>query len=67
MAKKIIYTVVAVVGIVAASGAAWWYQSKPVKPKEVSGTPAASPGKGAPAAGANRPAGVEVAKTERAI
>ena len=32
MASKAIYTVVAVVGIAAASGAAWWYQNKPGKP-----------------------------------
>ena len=29
MASKILYTTVAVVGIAAASGAAWWYQNKP--------------------------------------
>ncbi len=29
MASKAIYTVVAAVGIAAASGAAWWYQNKP--------------------------------------
>ena len=65
MAKKIIYTVVAVVGVAVASGAAWWYQSKPVKAKEVSGSPAADAGKkGAPPPAA-RPAGVEVARAER--
>jgi membrane fusion protein (multidrug efflux system) len=32
MASKALYTVVAVVGIAAASGAAWWYQNKPAKP-----------------------------------
>ncbi|HSH90674.1 MAG TPA: efflux transporter periplasmic adaptor subunit, partial [Ramlibacter sp.] len=31
MASKAIYTVVAVVGIAAASGAAWWFQHKPAK------------------------------------
>ena len=66
MAKKIIYIVVAAVGIAAASGAAWWYQSKPVKAKEMSGSPTTGPGKGSPGgAGAVRPAGVEVARTER--
>ncbi|MBC7621014.1 MAG: efflux RND transporter periplasmic adaptor subunit [Candidatus Saccharibacteria bacterium] len=65
MAKKIIYTVVAVVGLAAASGAAWWYQSRPVKATEVSGLQAEGSGKGAPAPGAIRPAGVEVARTER--
>jgi membrane fusion protein (multidrug efflux system) len=29
MAKKIIYTVLAALGLAAASGAAWWYQNKP--------------------------------------
>ena len=29
MAAKTIYTAVAVLGIGAASGAAWWYQNKP--------------------------------------
>ncbi len=32
MASKAIYSVVAVVGIAAASGLAWWYQNKPSKP-----------------------------------
>ena len=65
MAKKIIYTVVAVVGFAAASGAAWWYQSRPVKATEVSGSPAIDAGRGASVPGAVRPAGVEVAKAER--
>ena len=66
MAKKIVYVVIAAVGIAAASGAAWWYQSKPVKAKEMSGSLTTGPGKGSPgAAGAARPAGVEVARTER--
>jgi membrane fusion protein (multidrug efflux system) len=65
MAKKIIYIVIAAVGMAAASGAAWWYQSKPVKPKEISGSPASGAGKGTAAPGAARAAGVEVAKTVR--
>ena len=65
MASKTIYTVVAVVGIAAASGAAWWYQNKSVKPAEGNAsapTGAASQpgGSGAPA----RPPSVEVAKVE---
>jgi membrane fusion protein (multidrug efflux system) len=36
MAKKIIYPVLAAVGMAAASGAAWWYQNKP---KPVASTP----------------------------
>ncbi len=74
MASKAIYSVVAVVGIAAASGAAWWYQSKPKGPTEITGaaatgagvgtsTPGASPPAGA--ASAPRPAGVEVAKVEK--
>ena len=74
MASKAIYSVVAVVGIVAASGAAYWFQNKPKGPQEVTaaglgGTTAAVPAGGASAAGgAGRgpggPAGVEVAKVE---
>lgn len=62
MASKLVYPVVAAVGIVAASGAAWWYQHR---------TPATStqppvPGPAAPGvpAGAGRPVTVEVAKVE---
>lgn len=50
MASKVIYTVVAAVGIAAASGAAWWYQHKPR-----SQPPAEAQG-GGPAAGARGPA-----------
>lgn len=64
MTKKIIYPVLAAVGIAVASGAAWWYQSKPTKAKEASGLAVAVKG-GAPAPGAVRPAGVEVVRTER--
>lgn len=76
MAKKSIYTLLAVVGIAAASGAAWWYQNQPKSPIQASATgsgPAtvASSGAPAPAAPASgapvtppRPAAVEVAKVE---
>jgi membrane fusion protein, multidrug efflux system len=64
MASKIVYSVVAVVGIAAASGAAWWFQNKPRTP----GSGAAPQAAGAPAQGASAPAGgpptVEVAKAE---
>jgi membrane fusion protein (multidrug efflux system) len=64
MAKKIIYPLVAVVGIAAASGAAWWFQSKPKVAQEMgANTPVASPA-GAASAPSPRPAGVEVAKAE---
>ena len=74
MAFKIIYPVVAVIGIGAASTAAWWYQSKPVSPGVVDATTAAGSGTaGAPqaaastpgaAASAPRPPAVEAAKVE---
>jgi len=67
MAAKPLYTVVAVVGIAAASGAAWWYQNKPAasgseaRPAaEGRATAAASAGPAQPA----RPPAVEVAKVE---
>lgn len=60
MAKKIMYPVLAALGIAVASGAAWWYQSQP---KQAQRMPAAfdAPAAAAPA----RAAGVEVAKVER--
>src|SRR6185369_16894402 len=60
MASKAIYTVVAVVGIAAASGAAWWYQNK----ASVHGSEkAAVPAEGAQSGGTggpSRPPAVEV-------
>ncbi len=80
MASKAIYTVVAIVGIAAASGAAWWYQNKPsgssAASAESAGTTGAA-GSGSSAssassasgsavgAGASRPLSVEVAKAEK--
>ena len=71
MASKLIYRIVAVLGIAAASGAAWWVQARGQAPKEI-GSPsggsapakAAPAGTGGAAAGPARPAGVEVAKVE---
>lgn len=64
MASKAIYTVAAVVGIAAASGAAWWYQNKP----GAHGVQAAdAPADAAQPAGADGPArtpAVEVARVE---
>ena len=62
MAFKPLYTVVAVAGIAAASGAAWWFQHKP-GPATASSSPAAAaaPGNGEPA----RAPAVEVARAER--
>lgn len=72
MASKAIYSVIAVVGIVAASGAAYWYQNKPKGPTEITAAGAgsspavgsASGARGAGAGGPGGPAGVEVAKVE---
>ena len=52
----------AVVGIAALSGAAWWYQSKPKVPQEITGVPAAA---ASAAASAPPAAGVEVTKVEK--
>jgi membrane fusion protein (multidrug efflux system) len=69
MASKSIYTAVAAVGIVAASGAAWWFQQKPQGPKDptaAAGSPPARSGAAAaaPAGGPARVPTVEVAKVE---
>ena len=68
MAKKIIYPLVAILGIAAVSGAAWWYQSKPTGPKEIvagaGGSPAGAPASSASGPAVPRAAGVEVAKVE---
>jgi membrane fusion protein (multidrug efflux system) len=67
MASKAIYTAVAVVGIAAASGAAWWFQNKP---KSTAGGPqatASGAAAAAPVRGASGPArapAVEVARVE---
>src|SRR4051812_647524 len=65
MASKAIYTVVAAVGIAAASAAAWWYQHKPGKPvAESMSAPEAGARPSGGAAGADRPPSVEVARVE---
>lgn len=66
MASKIIYTVVAVVGIAAASGVAWWVQNKPATKSAAAGNADGAPAAGAPRAGASaaRPPAVEVARVE---
>lgn len=63
MASKAIYTVVAAVGIAAASGLAWWYQNKPAAPKTDIVQGGSGPAAGA-ASGAARPPAVEVARVE---
>ena len=65
MASKAIYTVVAVVGIAAASGLAWWYQNKPGSPKTDGGQPPAASAQAGASAGPSRPPAVEVARVEQ--
>ena len=60
MANKIVYSVVAVVGIAAASTAAWWYQNK-----QPAATPVAAGGAPAGAPTAPRAVGVEVARVDK--
>ena len=69
MARKIIYPLVAVLGIAAASGAAWWYQGQAKGPKEISGSgTAASPSlPSASAPSVPRAAGVEVGRVEKML
>lgn len=64
MASKFTYIVVAVVGIAVSGAAAWWYQSKPKGPQEITGAPATAAGSQAGTA-QQKPAGVEVGKVER--
>ena len=67
MASKALYSVVAVVGIAAASGAAWWYQNKPSRPADgaaAAGAPAPRGAASGPGGAAARPPGVEVARVE---
>lgn len=62
MASKLVYPIIAVVGIVAASGAAWWYQNRTPSPATPSQGSVASPA--SPTPGAGRPVTVEVARVE---
>lgn len=67
MGSKSIYSVVAVVGIVAASGAAWWFQHKPQGGDEPAAPGAADKPAAAAAsapAGPGRAPSVEVARVE---
>ncbi len=64
MASKAIYIVVAVAGIAAASGAAWWYQ-KPKAGEGVTGSITLAPEQGtADATTGGKPPSVEVARVE---
>ncbi|MFZ2737129.1 MAG: efflux RND transporter periplasmic adaptor subunit [Burkholderiaceae bacterium] len=62
MASKLIYPVIAAVGIAAASGAAWWYQNKaqPSAGKDSTSSPAA----GSAGTGPARPVAVESSLVE---
>lgn len=64
MASKAVYSAVAIVGMAALSGAAWWYQSKPQGPKEMVGGHGPTVG-GSTTSAPPRIAGVEVAKVMR--
>ena len=62
MASKVIYTVVAVVGIATASTVAWWYQKGATNTTtNITGGGGAGP----TASGAGRPVGVELAKVQK--
>ena len=69
MARKIIYPLVAILGISVASGAAWWYQSRAKGPQEIvaaGATLSASAAVGAASGpAAPRAAGVEIARVEK--
>jgi membrane fusion protein (multidrug efflux system) len=67
MASKFLYPALAVVGMAVAGGAAWWYQSQPAGPKEMTGAngTASAPKTGAGGAQPARAAGVEVSKVEK--
>ena len=64
MAYKKKYAVMALVGVCAASGAAWWFQNKPAPTTETSKASVAGPATGAPANGPAKAPAVEVAKVE---
>jgi membrane fusion protein (multidrug efflux system) len=62
MASKVVYTVVAVVGIATASTVAWWYQNNANNTTtNITGGGGAGPAGG----GAGRPVGVELAKVQK--
>src|SRR5690349_6078218 len=64
MASKALYTAVAVLGIAAASAAAWRYQNHPAKPASESAAAAADAAPAGVAGGPARPPAVEVARVE---
>lgn len=62
MASKFLYPVVAVVGIAAASGAAWWYQHR--QPAAANGAAAPAQGREAAPGGPARPVTVEASRVQ---
>ena len=68
MASKATYSVIAVLGIAAASGAAWWYQQpkngNTIQAIASPGSAASAPQPAASGPGGSRPPSVEVAKVE---
>ncbi len=68
MASKAIFTAIAVLGIVAASGVAWWYQNQPVRPAGdaavVTGSGSGAPTPAGAASGAARPPAVEIGRVK---
>jgi len=73
MSFKKPYLAIALVGVAAASGAAWWLQNKPNAPAAETATAASSPsapnaaaGGGGASGGPAKPTAVEVAKVEQA-
>ena len=68
MSSKAIYSAIALVGIAAASGAAWWYQKPPLNPAGLvpasSASLLAGPALVASAPGGGKPPTVEVAKVD---
>lgn len=67
MSFKKPYLAIALVGVAAASGAAWWLQNKPAAPAApASASASATASASSPASGPSRPTAVEVAKAEKA-
>jgi len=66
MASKVIYSAIAVVGIAAASGAAWWFQQpkNSITSFSAAGSTPAAGAPQSPASGPARPPTVEAAKVE---
>ena len=64
MTSKSTFTAIAVLGIAVAGGAAWWLQSRPQVPTQITGAAGSKAMADSSAPGAPRVAGVEVAKVE---